>query len=262
MAILMCPPRYFDTEYEINPWMHLDVPVDRELAQDQWERLRHAFIDAGETVELVDPQPGLPDMVFTANAGVIHRGRAVISRFRHPERRGEEPVWRRALEALGLEVHVLASAFFEGAGDALFVGDRLFAGHGFRSDRASHAEVGRILDVEVTSIELVDPRFYHLDTCFSPINAETILFAPEAFSPTSAQLIRDSVGNVIEAPPHIAAGFACNALVVGDHIISSTAATQLGAPLRSAGYEVICLPMSEFMKSGGGVRCLSLPLET
>lgn len=263
MAILMCRPDHFGVEYEINPWMHVTNQVDRTTAQQQWNALYRAYRDLGQEVVLVDPVAGLPDMVFTANAGVVWNGRAVVSRFRHPERQGEEPLWRRAFESTGFEVSAPPREMsFEGAGDALFVGDTLFCGYGFRTERASHRFVGRALGVEVVSLELVDPRFYHLDTCFCPLNAQTVMFAPQAFSPSSATTIRRLVPHVIEVPPDVAAGFACNAMALGNRVISSTAAGELEGRLHDEGFEgVVALPMTEFMKSGGGVRCLSLPLD-
>jgi N-dimethylarginine dimethylaminohydrolase len=150
---------------------------------------------------------------------------------------------------------------FEGAGDALFVGDRLFIASGFRTDKAAHAPVAEILGVEAVSLELVDPRFYHLDTCFCPIDERTALFAPDAFSPESATVIQHLVPRVIQVSLDVAAGFACNAMPVGDCVISSLAACKLEEPLAEAGFTIIALPMSEFMKAGGGVRCLSLPLD-
>jgi N-dimethylarginine dimethylaminohydrolase len=261
MSILMCRPERYGIEYEINPWMHVEVGVDRDTAIEQWERLHSAYIALGEQVELVEPVAGLPDMVFTANAAVVRDRSAVLSRFRHPERQGEEPLWQRALEERGFDVRVLDRRLsFEGAGDALFVGDRLFCGHGFRTDRQAHREVGRALGVEVVSLELVDPRFYHLDTCFCPLNEQTVLFAPHAFSPASARTVRRLVPHVIEVPPDVAAGFACNAITVGSRVISSLAAEGLTTPLHDAGYDTVALPMSEFIKAGGGVRCLSLPI--
>ncbi len=262
MSILMCRPDFFGVEYEINPWMHLDVGVDRVRAVEQWEALERTYRDLGQTLELVDPVPGLPDMVFTANAAVVHGRQAVLSRFRHAERQGEENHWERALVGHGHTVHRLPRDLaFEGAGDALFVGDRLYCGYGLRTDHGSHAIVSRLLDVEVHSLHLVDPRFYHLDTCFCPIDDRTVLFAPHAFTRESAQLIRRTVPHVIEVPVEVAAGFACNALAVGDRVVSSSAAEDLSRPLHDAGFDTVTLPMSEFMKSGGGVRCLSLPLD-
>jgi N-dimethylarginine dimethylaminohydrolase len=262
-AVLMCRPDHFGIEYEINPWMHVAIQVDHGLAQAQWDALHRAYTDLGVEIELAEPVAGLPDMVFTANAAVLWDGRAVLSNFHHAERRGEEAHWRDALERLHLEVHELPrSLSFEGAGDALFVGDRLFCGYGFRTDRDSHNPVARILDVQVVSLELVDPRFYHLDTCFCPLDATTVLAAPDAFSAASAQLIRQLVPNLIEVPAAVAAGFACNAMPIGDRVVSSLTIMQLEEPLRAAGFTPLPMPMGEFLKAGGGVRCLSLPLGT
>ena len=262
MAILMCRPDHFGVEYEINPWMHVSADVDHDLAASQWNALFATYRQLGVDVELATPHAGLPDMVFTANAAVIWDGAAVLSNFRHPERRGEEPFWRDELEHRGFRVHQLPESMsFEGAGDALFVGDRLFCGYGFRTERESHREVSRLLGVDVVSLELRDPRFYHLDTCFCPLNDQTVLFAPDAFSAASASLVRQLIPHVIQVPVDVAAGFACNALAVGSCVVSSLAASELGPSLTEAGFESIQLPMSEFMKSGGGVRCLSLPLE-
>jgi N-dimethylarginine dimethylaminohydrolase len=260
-AVLMCRPDHYGIEYEINPWMHVAVQVDHALAQQQWEALHTTYTDLGLEIKLATPVAGLPDMVFTANAAVLWDGRAVLSNFHHPERAGEEPHWRRELERLGFEVHELPrSLSFEGAGDALFLGDRLFCGFGFRTDRESHRPVARILDVEVVSLELIDSRFYHLDTCFCPLDATTVLAAPDAFSKQSARLIRQLVPSLIEVPVEVAAGFACNAMPIGDRVVSSLTIAQLEEPLRSAGFTTVPLPMGEFLKAGGGVRCLSLPL--
>jgi N-dimethylarginine dimethylaminohydrolase len=262
MAILMCRPDFFGVEYEINPWMHVDDTVDRGRAEQQWQALRRAYQELGQEVVLAEPVEHLPDMVFTANAGVVWKGRAVLSHFRHAERQGEESHWAEAFERQGFAVTGPPRGMaFEGAGDALFVGETLFAGSGFRTDRAAHRFVGRALGVDVVSLELVDPRFYHLDTCFCPLNEQTVIFAPQAFSPKSARTIRALVPHVIEVPVEVAAGFACNAIAVGSRVISSTAAGSLQPQLYAEGFDTLALPMTEFMKSGGGVRCLSLPLD-
>jgi N-dimethylarginine dimethylaminohydrolase len=262
MAILMCPPEHFGIEYEINPWMHVAVEVDHQAAVEQWDALHRVYLELGESIVLTTPQAGLPDMVFTANAAVVWRRRAVLSRFHHAERAGEERHWRGALEELGFVVHeVRAEVSFEGAGDALFVGDQLFQAWGFRTDLAAHAEVARFLDVESTSLELVDPRFYHLDTCFCPLDDHTALIAPDAFAPASVELVRARVPRLIEVPRPAAEGFACNAMPVGGRVISSTASAAIHSSLAEAGFELVALPVDEFMKSGGGVRCLSLPLD-
>jgi N-dimethylarginine dimethylaminohydrolase len=260
MPILMCPPTHFEVVYEINPWMHVASPVDPRRAGLQWEALRDTYQDLGADVLLAEPVPGLPDMVFTANAGVTWDGRVMLSRFRHPERQGEETHWRQLFANWGVPVQDTGGIPFEGAGDALFVGDTLVCGHGFRTDRAAIPLVARSLGVDVVELELIDSRFYHLDTCFCPLDARTVLFAPSAFSPASRERVRQLAPRVIEVPDDIAVRFACNAMPIGDVVVSSTAVEGLATQLREVGYRALGLPMGEFMKSGGGVRCLSLPV--
>src|ERR1051326_486343 len=169
--ILMCPPNYFGIEYEINPWMDRQRGVDRERAIAQWQALYDTLTGpVGATVELLDPVACLPDMVFTANAGLVAGKRFIPSRFRHAVRAGEEPYFRRWFESRGYEILSLSEGtIFEGAGDALSCGDTLYAGYLFRSHAASHREISRLLGQRVLSLELSDPRFYHLDTCFCPL---------------------------------------------------------------------------------------------
>ena len=262
MAILMCRPDYYGIEYEINPWMKVRNPVDHDLACDQWQGLFVAYRRLGQAVEMVEPRPGKPDMVFTANAGLVHDGKAVLSHFVHPERQGEEPFWRAALHDRKFQVKLLpAHLAFEGAGDALFVGDRLFAGYGFRTDFDAHRAVADALDVEVVSLRLIDPRFYHLDTCFCPLSRDVVMYAPDAFAPDSARIIRHRVPHVIEVPLEVAEAFVCNAVTVGGRVLSSQGVETLDNDLSHAGFTVQPLPMTEFIKAGGGVRCLSLQLD-
>ena len=259
MAILMCRPDHFGIEYEINPWMNVRTRSTTSWRPSSGRSSSSPTAAWARTVELVEPRPGQPDMVFTANAGLVNDRKAVLSHFAHPERQGEEPFWWGALYDRGYEVKLLpGEVAFEGAGDALFVGDRLFAGHGFRTDLASHKLVSEALDVEVVSLELVDPRFYHLDTCFCPLSRDVVMYAPDAFAPESARLIRKTVPHVIEVPLEVALDFVCNAVIVDGRVLSSQGVEKLDTDLGHAGFTVLPLPMTEFIKAGGGVRCLSL----
>ncbi len=262
MPMLMCPPTHYGVEYEINPWMHVASGVDLECAGTEWEALRLTYRDLGVDVVLADPVAGLPDMVFTANAGVVHAGRVVLSRFHHAQRQGEESRWRELFESWGLRTFDTGGLAFEGAGDALFLGETLVCGHGFRTDRAAIPRVAAALEVEAVALELVDPRYYHLDTCFCPLDPQTVLFAPTAFSSSSREAVRRLAARVIEVPDRLAAGFVCNAMPIGQVVVSSVGVESLAGPLGELGYRAVALPMSEFIKAGGGVRCLSLPVET
>lgn len=261
MEILMCRPDHFGVEYEINPWMHISNVVDHDRATAHWEALHAVYLSRGVSIVLEEPVKGLPDMVFTANAGLVRGNKAILSRFHHIQRQGEEPLWQAAFERLGYDVVVPPDGMnFEGAGDALFLGDQLFCGWGFRTDRDAHDFIADSLGREVHSLQLVDDRFYHLDTCFCPLNATTAIFAPDAFAPESANLVRRTVPHAIEVPVETAAGFACNAMPLGDTVVSSLSLADISDDLAAAGFETVTLPMDEFQKSGGGVRCLSLPL--
>ena len=185
--LLMCPPDYFGIEYEINPWMSVEIAADHGLAQDQWRGLHSLLSATGIDIQLLTPTEGLPDLVFTANAGLVFGRKVLVSRFRHPQRQGEEPVFRDWFASHGFEIVDFAPSSagggsdFEGAGDALFCGDTLFAGYRMRSDATCHQQIGSILGVRVIPVELVDPRYYHLDTCFCPLAADEAIWYPPAF---------------------------------------------------------------------------------
>ena len=180
--ILMCPPVHYGIHYEINPWMKVQEGSDEHRARTQWAALQSALESLGAVVELMVPVPGLPDLVFTANAGLVHGNRFLSSRFRFGVRQRETPHFEAWFQAHDFQVESLPDEyFFEGAGDALFCGETLYAGYRFRSDARSHQWLGRHLGVEVLPIELVDPRFYHLDTCFCPIAEDAAIYYPGAF---------------------------------------------------------------------------------
>lgn len=264
--ILMCPPDYFAVNYVINPWMQDHVGgTASATARAQWQKL-HDTIAALCPVVTQPPQPGLPDLVFTANAGLVHRGHATVSRFRNPERQGEEPHDTACFRALGLELHDWpADVQFEGAGDALFDRgqDLLWLGFGFRSDARAAALLTRFLAVEVAVLELVDPRFYHLDTCWCPLQGGYVLYYPPAFSAASLALIASRIpaAKRIAVTEADALGFACNAVNIGTHVITNHATPALQQRLQQAGFTLHLCPLSEFMKAGGAAKCLTLKLD-
>ncbi|NQV28937.1 MAG: amidinotransferase [Rhodopirellula sp.] len=260
--ILMCPPQYFGIEYEINPWMNREREVDHDVAITQWEALRDILNSLGAAIDLVDPQPGLPDLVFTANAAMMFERRAVLSRFRHSQRQGEERHFHASLETLGFDVLELPDGFFfEGAGDALFCGKTLYGGYRIRSVARSLQAVAKLVDREVIPLELIDSRFYHLDTCFCPINAETAIWFPDAFDEYGQQVLRSRIPDLITLNEVEAIEFAANAVVVGQHVVTNSGCPQLALELRSRGLEPIDTPLSEFVKAGGSAKCLTLRLD-
>ncbi|ERT09714.1 hypothetical protein M595_0315 [Lyngbya aestuarii BL J] len=250
-------------DYVINPWMEGNIhKSSRDRSVEQWQKLHHILKDHA-IVELVKPEKGWPDMVFTANAGLVLDKTVVLSRFFHKERQGEEPHFKAWFESQGFTVHELPKDLpFEGAGDALFdrEGRYLWAGYGFRSELDSHPLIAEWLKIEVLSLRLMDERFYHLDTCFCPLNGGYLLYYPPAFDSYSNRLIEMRVPPekriAIEEPD--AVNFACNAVNINETVVMNKVSDNLKARLAEAGFKVIETPLSEFLKAGGAAKCLTL----
>jgi N-dimethylarginine dimethylaminohydrolase len=260
--ILMCPPDYYGIEYEIKAWMNRARQADHGLAQRQWNDLRAILQGVGATVETLTPVKGLPDLVFTANAALIHGRQAILARFRPPERRGEEQYDAEWLSTHGFQVRQLpAGSYFEGAGDALFCGDTLIAGYRMRSDATSQQRLGEMLGCRVIPLELTDRYYYHLDTCFCPLAAGIALYYPGAFDEYGMKAMRQLIDELVEIRREEAESFAANAVVVGRHVITNTGCPQLHRDLRALGFEPVETPLSEFVKAGGSAKCLTLRLD-
>jgi lysine-ketoglutarate reductase/saccharopine dehydrogenase-like protein (TIGR00300 family) len=265
VRILMCAPQHYEVDYVINPWMEGNVHrSSRDRAQEQWEKL-FKILKEHATVELVTPQPGWPDMVFTANAGLVLGDTVVLSRFFHPERQGEEPYFQQWFENQGYTVKTLPKSLpFEGAGDALLdrAGESLWAGYGFRTELDAHPYLAQWLDIEVLSLRLIDRRFYHLDTCFCPLTDGYLLYYPPAFDTYSNHLIERRIPAekcipVVEAD---AVNFACNAVNIDQIIVLNSASAMLKRTLAERGFQVLETPLTEFLKAGGAAKCLTLRL--
>ncbi len=263
VRILMCAPHHYDVDYVINPWMEGNIHrSSKELAEQQWQKLCEVLKTYAK-VDLVEPQPGWPDMVFAANAGLVLGDTVVLSRFFHPERQGEEQYFQQWFEDNGYKVHCLPKSLpFEGAGDALFdrSGGLLWAGYGFRSELDSHPYLANWLDVEVLSLRLVDRRFYHLDTCFCPLTDGYLLYYPAAFDTYSNRTIE------LRVPPEKriavsevdAIEFACNAVNIERVVVMNNASIELQQILGERGFTVVETPLTEFLKAGGAAKCLTL----
>ena len=259
----MCAPDHYDVDYVINPWMEGNIhKSSRDRAVEQWHKLHHVLKDHA-IVDLVNPEKGWPDMVFTANAGLVLGKNVVLSRFLHKERQGEEPHFKQWFEAQGYTVHELPKELpFEGAGDALLdrEGRWLWAGYGFRSELDSHPYLAKWLDIEVVSLRLTDERFYHLDTCFCPLTGGYLLYYPPAFDAYSNRLIEMRVApeKRIALEEADAVNFACNAVNVDQVVVMNKASDRLKQRLAEAGFRVVETPLTEFLKAGGAAKCLTL----
>lgn len=260
--ILMCPPAFYRIEYEINPWMSRQRQSDRPTAIEQWNGLRQLLEEAGAQISLLTPVEGLPDMVFTANAAIIFRQTAVMAHFRHVERQGEVPYDETWLAAAGFQIrHVPDDIYFEGAGDALFCGDTLYAGYRIRSHARGHQQIGEMIGCRVIPMELVDPYFYHLDTCFCPLAPGQAIYHPPAIDQYGRDAMKASIPDLVEVELDEARRFACNAVVVGKTVITNTGCPKLHAALAARGFTPRETPLDEFVKAGGSAKCLTLRLD-
>ena len=264
--VLMCAPDYFSVDYAINPWMKAgEGAVSTELAMRQWSTLRNTLAAVSD-VALLTPVEGLPDMVFTANAGVVYNGRAIVSRFEFEERRGEEAHFRRWFVDNGFEVlDWPQELIFEGAGDALVDrgGAWVWAGYGQRTEQAAHDELAKFYpDRELVSMRLIDPRFYHIDTCLQPLEGGYLLYYPDAFDDTGRAEIERRVpaDKRIPVSTEEAGAFACNAINLDGLVALNQPSARLQGELEKAGFTVKALDLSEFIKSGGSSKCLVLRL--
>ena len=258
---LMCEARHYGVLYEINPWMHREVSADPARSVAQWEGLVTTLQDVGAAVEMINPVEGLPDMVFTANGGFVWGDRFVASRFRHPERSAEERHFRGWFRGRAQIVDLDGRPFFEGAGDALPFRDRVFAGYRIRSQFEAHTALAKALDVEVLSVELTDPRFYHFDLTFCPLGDRRAIVVPEAWDDYGRDVVRSVVPEPIALTREEALAFSANSVVVGHTIVMPSCTTRLREELEAVGFEVRVCVVDEFLKAGGGVRCLTLALD-
>lgn len=265
---LMCRPEHFTVSYRINPWMEPAKPTDTAKALAQWQTLYDTYVALGHEVELIDPVPGLPDMVYTANGGFIIDGRALGVRFRVDERRGEERPFMDWFAAHGFDV-VEPVSVQEGEGDFLLVGDTILAGAGFRSTGDSHAEVAGVFGREVVSLRLIDPRFYHLDTAISVLDPvegpggvekANIAYLPSAFDEPSLTVLRERYPDAIEVSDADGAVFGLNSASDGYNVFISPRATGFEAQLRERGYHPVLVDLSELLLGGGGIKCCTLEL--
>ncbi|WP_431900734.1 dimethylargininase [Amycolatopsis thermoflava] len=263
---LMCPPRFFAVDYAINPWMDPTQPVSAERAMTQWRELRDTYRRLGHTVEEIEPQPGLPDMVFAANSGTVIDGRVLGARFRAPQRAAEAEHFRRWFGEHGYRDVVMPSYVNEAEGDFAWTGRMLLAGTGFRTDPAAHAEAQEVLGVPVLSLRLTDPRYYHLDTALFVLSEATdttpahIAYYPEAFSAGSRRVLARLFPDAVLATAADAECFGLNGVSDGRNVVLPREATDLAERLVVRGYEPVLVDISELRKAGGGPKCCTLEI--
>jgi N-dimethylarginine dimethylaminohydrolase len=263
---LMCRPEHFTVTYSINPWMEPAKPTDTAKAVAQWQTLYDLYLELGHEVELIEPLAGYPDMVYTANGGFLIDGRAYVPKFRFEERAGEAPAFADWFRAAGYDT-IIPEEVNEGEGDFLLVGDVILAGTGFRSTGDSHREVGEVFGREVVSLNLVDPRFYHLDTAIAvldPVVEEgqraNIAYLPGAFDDASRAILEERFPDAILVSDEDGSVFGLNSASDGYNVIISPRATGFEKQLRERGYNPLLIDLSELLLGGGGIKCCTLEL--
>lgn len=257
---LMCRPAYFDVSYAINPWMDPDTPVDPDVALAQWDELKAVYERLGHTVELIDPLPGLPDMVFAANGSLVVDGKVLGASFKNPERTDEAPAFKSWFETAGYADVRTPKHVNEGEGDFVAVGDMILAGTGFRTEHAAHLEAQEFFGRPVTSLTLIDAHFYHLDTALFALDDTNVAYYPAAFSEGSQAVLRRLFPDAVIAGEADAFAFGLNSVSDGRHVVIEAGAVELMAALRVRGYDPIPVEMSELRKSGGGPKCCTLEI--
>lgn len=257
-TVLLCDPKFFDVEYSINPWMQGAV-VNKETARNQWTKLQNALLNWGVEVKIIDQVQGLPDMVFTANAGTVRNNKIVLSNFKFDERKGETDIYESWFDAAGYTTYRLPKKInFEGCGDTVVLGDKMFAGYGVRSELGGVRRAAKLLDLELIPLKLSHPNFYHLDTCFCVLGTHAAMYYPGAFTPSALKKIKYHFADLIELNVLDAAMFACNSVVYKNQILMPSGPQKVMKELDVRGYEVTQINTSEFLKSGGSLQCMTL----
>jgi N-dimethylarginine dimethylaminohydrolase len=257
---LMCPPAHFAVTYAINPWMRPDEPADASLAMRQWDRLRQVYLDLGHEVRVIEPAPGLPDMVFAANGATVVGGTVLGARFRYPERAAEGRAYLDWFRASGWPDVREPSHRNEGEGDVLVAGQTLLVGHGFRTDADAASELAEVFGLPVVTLRLVDPRFYHLDTALCVLDSTTAMYYPAAFDDAGQAALGSLFSELIEAKDEDAEVLGLNAVSDGYHVVLAAQATGLARQLSARGFAPVPVDMSELLKAGGGAKCCTLEL--
>ena len=264
---LMCRPTHFAVEYAINPWMNPDAPMDLDRAIAQWESLVETHRNLGHSVQLIDPVPGLPDMVFAANGGTVIDGTALGVAFTHPERADEGPAYLEWFARAGFRTQE-PKAINEGEGDMLLTADFILAGTGFRTATAAHDEAQELFGRPVITLQLIDPRFYHLDTALCVLHRDAadprpqVAYLPEAFSEGSRRVLERLFPNAIRAGIADAVVLGLNVVSDGTHIVMPMQATALAEQLTEAGFTPVPVDLSELLLAGGGPKCCTLELRS
>jgi arginine dihydrolase len=260
--LLMCRPTHFsELDFVINPWMQPGT-IDQVQTIQQWGGLVKLYESLGIQVKIIEQEKGVPDMVFAADQGVVRGNRVIFSRFITPERRGESAHYEKWFREHGYEIQKLPDdCYFEGNGDSFFCQDKLLIGVGYRADQKTCDVIAQLLNCEVVPLQIADPRFYHIDVGFLPLDEETAFYYPQAFTEAAQKQLQKIIPNLLELTEEEVNGFSANSVVSGNHVILQAGNPTFEKKLKDLEYLPVAVDLSEFKKSGGGTHCLTNVLE-
>jgi len=255
----MCSPDFFEVIYSINPWM-TGEKVSKENALLQWNTLKNEIEKAGGNVKTIKPIRGLPDMVFTANSGVTFKNKFVTANMKFSERVEESKHFKKWFSDNGYEILDLPKDIsLEGCGDVIICGDNIIGGYGFRSDLLGLEITAGMLNLNLIALQLQNPAYYHLDTCLCMLNEFVGIYYPGAFLDSDITKLKKKI-KLIPVSKNDAEKFVCNSMMVGNTLLTSCDDISIEKQILKYGIEIIHVQMSEFLKSGGGIQCLSLSI--
>ena len=258
--VLLCPPKYFTVKYEINPWMDIANKVDQQKVNEEYQELKKTYFDLGLEVLEIEQDKNLPDMVYAANFGFPENNIFIKANFKFDERKKEAELAKKYFIQLGFTVKELpANIDWEGQGDLLKIGNKYFIGWGERSDLEAKKYLTEFLNSEIIDLKLIDPYYYHIDTCFLPLDAQTVAINPHAFEQTDLEKIAKYFKTVIKVSKEDSQLLACNAVVIDRTIVIGKGISKsLKADFMKAGFTTKEVAMDEYRKGGGSVKCLTL----
>ncbi len=259
-SLLICPPDHFDVIYEINAWMSVDQKPEQAVAREQWHQYENVLAMLDFDLYYLRPEPGVPDLVFTANHGLIRGNKVVLATMKHPERQLEAPFYSKWFEDAGLETYTPKSGFYEGEGDSFIIGDTLYYGYGFRSEKSVAEEIKDFLGLsKIIYVKLTDPYFYHFDTCFAPLGQDLAMLYESAIEPESLAEIKKNL-EVISVSKEEAHRFCCNAVVGGKDVVMPEGCFKVYLELANRGFNPYQVQLNQYLKAGGAAKCLCLKL--
>lgn len=258
--VLLCPPTHYKIAYEINPWMHIDNQVNPEKAMEEYRRLKQIYQDLGLEILEIEQGENLPDMVYAANFGSPHGNFFIKANFKFDERKGESELAKQYIQKLGFAIKELPeNIYFEGQGDLLKAGNKILMGWGKRTDFEAKKYLEEFLQTEIIDLKLIDQYYYHLDTCFFPLDENTVALNPLSFEEEDLIKISKYFSQIIEVEKEDNDIIACNGVVAGKTAVCGKGISeQLRNDYKKYGFDIIETPMDEFRKGGGSVKCLTL----